>query len=91
MRASIAGYMIPIVALVLGVLVLDEDIAAVQIVGVVVALAGGYILSKGREPAAPAPADEELAVEETQVFVNLDGTCTIVEKELVEVGAEDAA
>lgn len=50
-RAAIAGYIIPIVALVLGVLVLDEQIEAVQIAGVVVALGGGFLLSRGRGPA----------------------------------------
>lgn len=49
-RSSIAGYIIPIVALVLGVLVLDEEIKSIQVVGVLVALAGGYLLSRGRAP-----------------------------------------
>jgi drug/metabolite transporter (DMT)-like permease len=47
-RAAIAGYIIPIVALVLGVIVLDEQIEPIQIAGVVVALSGGYLLSRGR-------------------------------------------
>jgi probable blue pigment (indigoidine) exporter len=50
-RAAIAGYIIPIVALVLGVVVLDEQIEPVQVVGVVVALSGGYLLSRGQRPA----------------------------------------
>ena len=56
-RASIFGYIIPIVALVLGVLILDERVEVVQVIGVVVALAGGYILSKGKEPTAPVAAE----------------------------------
>ena len=50
-RAAIAGYIIPIVALVLGVIVLDEQIEAIQIAGVAVALSGGYLLSRGQSPA----------------------------------------
>lgn len=50
-RAAIAGYIIPIVALLLGVIVLDEQIEAVQIAGVAVALSGGYLLSRGQDPA----------------------------------------
>ena len=47
-RAAIAGYIIPTVALLLGVLFLDEQIELVQIVGVAVALSGGYLLSRGQ-------------------------------------------
>jgi drug/metabolite transporter (DMT)-like permease len=47
-RAAIAGYIIPVVALVLGVIVLDEQIEPIQIVGVAVALSGGYLLSRGQ-------------------------------------------
>ncbi len=53
-RAAIAGYIIPIVALVLGVIVLDEQIQIVQIAGVAVALSGGYLLSRGQQPANQA-------------------------------------
>ena len=47
-RAAIVGYMVPIVALLLGVLVLDESVEPVQVVGVVVALLGGYLVSRFR-------------------------------------------
>lgn len=47
-RASVIGYVIPIVALLLGVAVLDERIRAIQVAGVFVALAGGYLVSRGR-------------------------------------------
>ena len=50
-RAAIVGYVIPIVALVLGVIVLDEQIEAIQIAGVAVALSGGYLLSRGKHEA----------------------------------------
>ena len=46
-RASIVGYLIPVVALVLGLILLDEKIEVIQVVGVVVALAGGYQVSRG--------------------------------------------
>jgi drug/metabolite transporter (DMT)-like permease len=45
-RSSIVGYLIPIVALVLGVAVLNENVAAIQIAGVLIALVGGYIISR---------------------------------------------
>ena len=47
-RAATAGYIIPIIALVLGVVALDEHIEPIQIAGVLVALAGGYLLSRGK-------------------------------------------
>ncbi len=50
-RAAIAGYIIPVVALALGVIVLDEQIEFIQIVGVAVTLSGGYLLSRGRHAA----------------------------------------
>ncbi|MEZ5176656.1 MAG: DMT family transporter [Acidimicrobiia bacterium] len=47
-RASIISYLIPIVALVLGVVVLDETVEWIQIAGALVAIAGGWLLSRGR-------------------------------------------
>jgi drug/metabolite transporter (DMT)-like permease len=61
-RASVAGYFVPIVALLLGVVVLDEEILAVQVVGVLVALLGGYLLSGGKKEAA-SPSIEHAAPE----------------------------
>jgi drug/metabolite transporter (DMT)-like permease len=55
-RASVVGYLIPIVALGLGVTMLDEDIELIQVVGVLVALAGGYLVSRGSHP-KPAADD----------------------------------
>jgi drug/metabolite transporter (DMT)-like permease len=48
-RASVIGYVIPIVALLLGVAVLDEHIGGIQVVGVFVALGGGFLVSRGRD------------------------------------------
>ena len=97
-RASIAGYLIPVVALLLGVIVLDERVHVAQAAGVFVALGGGYILSKGRKATAPPPEPtrEELqqaartaatsrlpqtAYALPQIVVNLDGSCTTVERQ----------
>jgi drug/metabolite transporter (DMT)-like permease len=48
-RGTIAGYLIPVVALVLGVMVRGEAVEPVQLLGVVVAVSGGWLLSR-REP-----------------------------------------
>lgn len=56
-RSSIAGYLIPIVALLLGVVFLSEQIEWVQAGGVVVALAGGYVMSRSADDPATADAD----------------------------------
>jgi len=45
-RGTIAGYLIPIVALILGVALRDEAVAAVQVAGVAVAVSGGWLLSR---------------------------------------------
>jgi drug/metabolite transporter (DMT)-like permease len=78
-RASVAGYFIPIVALVLGVLILDETVAFVQVVGVVVALVGGYMLSKSKGSAEPA-AEREPSELGAEVRVNLDASCATTER-----------
>lgn len=46
-RAGVIGYVMPIVALGLGVVVLNEQVEPVQLAGVVVALLGGYLVSRG--------------------------------------------
>jgi drug/metabolite transporter (DMT)-like permease len=48
-RASIVGYFIPIFALLLGVFALGEHVEAIQIAGVLVALLGGYLISRGAD------------------------------------------
>ncbi len=45
-RTSMMGYMIPGVALLAGVVFLNESVQSIQVVGVTVALLGGYLLSK---------------------------------------------
>jgi drug/metabolite transporter (DMT)-like permease len=47
-RASIIAYLVPIVALVLGVIVLDESVAAVQVAGAAIAIMGGYLISRAK-------------------------------------------
>ena len=45
-RGAIAGYSIPVIALVLGVVFLDETVKAVQIAGVALALSGSYLVTR---------------------------------------------
>lgn len=45
-RGTIAGYSIPVIALVLGVVLLDETVRVVQVLGVVLALFGSYLVSR---------------------------------------------
>lgn len=45
-RGTVAAYTIPVIALVLGVWLRDEVVGAVEIAGVVVALFGGWLLSR---------------------------------------------
>lgn len=48
-RGAIAGYSIPVIALILGVVFLDETVKAIQIAGVALALSGSYLVTR-REP-----------------------------------------
>lgn len=45
-RGSIVAYLVPIVALILGFLVLDERVEALQLVGVAVTICGAYLVSR---------------------------------------------
>ncbi len=45
-RGAIAGYSIPVIALILGVVFLDETVKVVQVSGVFLALAGSYLVSR---------------------------------------------
>ncbi len=45
-RGAVAGYTIPVVALVLGVTLRDETVAIVQVAGVLVAIAGAWLLTR---------------------------------------------
>ena len=54
-RASVSTYLIPAVALGLGVVLRDEEVAALAIVGSLVALLGAYLTNRSpRGPAEPA-------------------------------------
>lgn len=45
-RGAIAGYTIPVIALILGVVLRDEAVAGVQVIAVVIALAGAWLVSR---------------------------------------------
>jgi drug/metabolite transporter (DMT)-like permease len=45
-RASIVGYLIPVVALLLGVLLRDDEVGPVALVGVALVIAGAYLTSR---------------------------------------------
>lgn len=61
-RSSIAGYLIPVVALLLGVSVLGEQVQWIQVIGVAVALTGGYLISRATHSRQEGPASEAEAV-----------------------------
>jgi drug/metabolite transporter (DMT)-like permease len=48
-RGAIAGYSIPVIALILGVVFLDETVKVIQVAGVFLALAGSYLVTR-KEP-----------------------------------------
>ncbi len=54
-RASMATYLIPVVAMVLGVTVRDEQVGPVAVVGVVLVVAGAYFASRAERAVPPAP------------------------------------
>jgi drug/metabolite transporter (DMT)-like permease len=45
-RASVAIYFLPIVAIVLGVVILSETVAPIALIGVLVVMAGAWIASR---------------------------------------------
>jgi drug/metabolite transporter (DMT)-like permease len=57
-RASVITYVNPLVAVVLGVLVLDERVGAMSVVGLLAILGGSWLSTRGRadEPPRPSPA-----------------------------------
>jgi len=61
-RGSIAGYSIPVIALILGVVFLDETVKVIQIFGVALALAGSYLVSR-KEVDRPPPAAHRSSLE----------------------------
>lgn len=54
-RASMATYLIPVVAMVLGVLVRDDRVGVVAVVGVVLVVVGAYFASRPERVTPPAP------------------------------------
>jgi drug/metabolite transporter (DMT)-like permease len=56
-RGAIAGYSIPVIALILGVVFLDETVELVQLGGVVLVLAGSYLVSRKEADRPPPTAD----------------------------------
>jgi drug/metabolite transporter (DMT)-like permease len=56
-RGAVAIYFTPIVAIVLGVVVRDEDVAAVSVVGAALVIAGAWLTSRREVDQAPAPAE----------------------------------
>jgi drug/metabolite transporter (DMT)-like permease len=56
-RSSVAGYLVPIVALLLGVVFLSEQIEWIQAGGVAVTLIGRYIVSRGTHSRTTPDAD----------------------------------
>jgi drug/metabolite transporter (DMT)-like permease len=61
-RASVITYVNPLVAVVLGVLVLDERVGALSVVGLLAILGGSWLSTRGRprQVARPAPAAADL-------------------------------
>ena len=57
-RASIVGYLIPVVALVLGVLFRNDVVGPIAIGGVALVIAGAYLTSR-RESSAPGAAGRQ--------------------------------
>jgi drug/metabolite transporter (DMT)-like permease len=89
-RASVAGYFIPVIALVMGVVFLDESVEVIQVIGVGIALAGGYLLSRG-EQAVDIDATAALEAEPAVTVVHLDPSCRPVTTDVASDGASTAA
>ncbi len=62
-RATVIGYTTPIVAVVLGVALLDERLTVSAIAGVVLILAGSYLATRDPESRALVPAPREALIE----------------------------
>ena len=56
-RMSTTTYLIPVVAIVLGVAFRDETVAPIAVLGVVVVLAGAYLASRAVRVLEAAPAE----------------------------------
>ncbi len=62
-RGAIAGYSIPVIALILGVVFLDETVMAVQLGGVAMALAGSYMVSRKESQTVSSPAESGATID----------------------------
>jgi drug/metabolite transporter (DMT)-like permease len=71
-RATVIGYATPIVAVILGVALLDERLTAVALMGVVVILAGSYVATRAHadRPAIVPPSQEGRTVREKSFLVD---------------------
>jgi drug/metabolite transporter (DMT)-like permease len=56
-RAAVITYVNPLVAVVLGVLVLDERLGAMSVVGLLAILGGSWLATRGRTPTDPRTRD----------------------------------
>ncbi len=54
-RGSSVTYSFPIVAIVLGVLLLDEDLHPIALVGTALVIVGAYVLSRAERTVLPTP------------------------------------
>ena len=50
-RSSLVGYLVPVVAVVLGVVVRDESVGAVELGGTALILVGAWLISRAQKPA----------------------------------------
>lgn len=57
-RGSVVSYLVPVVAIVLGVSVLSESVSRLELLGMVLVLLGAWLIS-GRESRRTQPVDEE--------------------------------
>jgi drug/metabolite transporter (DMT)-like permease len=64
-RGAVAIYFTPVVAIVLGVVIRDEHVAAVSIVGAALVIAGAWLTSRSEAPlgADPGPSSEAVPAE----------------------------
>ena len=56
-RGTVTAYFVPITALILGIVVLNESVEPIQILGMVVSLTGAYFVSKYDSPRPKASSD----------------------------------
>jgi drug/metabolite transporter (DMT)-like permease len=62
-RASFITYLVPVVALILGIVFRDEIVAPLAIVGSLLVIAGAFLASRRESPSPPAAAVPDLEIE----------------------------